>query len=108
MPIHSSKAHGYVQFTLTAGTNGADAARAIRKDDVDHPTSLTVATVSFVEGVDQHGNPTGGNTVFVYIECPTENRANERTNLENWAKAVQGRLHTQIASHVTFCCISDE
>lgn len=105
--LHSAKAHGYVEFKLTPGTQGTAAAQAIRADVTANPTNLSVATVSHVERVDHNGNAAGGDTVLVYIECPSSNRANERRNLENWAHALEGRLHTQLASHVVFCCISD-
>lgn len=105
--LHTNKAHGYVEFRLKPGVSGDAAAQAIRADVVASPPPFSVATVSHVERVDHSGNAAAGNSVWVYIECPTPNRAAERGNMEQWAHSEEGKLNTQIASHVVFCCISD-
>lgn len=106
--LHSAKAHGYVEFKLTPGADGRQTAKDIRADVVATPPAMAVATVSFVEDVDHSGNGAASDTVLVYIECPSSNRATERVKIENWAHAIEGRMHTKLASHVVFCCISDE
>lgn len=105
--LHTNKAHGYVEFKLQPGINGDAAAQAIRADVAANPPNLTVATVSHVERVDHNGNAAAGNAVWVYIECPSANRPQERAKMEAWAHALEGKLNTQLASHVVFCCISD-